>query len=338
VNDDELRRLLADAVSDVEPTERIDELRASVRPSPVVVPMSGSRTWYAAAGIVATASVIGTIAYLSSVAGHQPPELGPTSVATDPAAPQLPTGKHPGQTLAVYYPGHSRRGEVLYRQATPVSTALDPLAAAVSRLMTQPYDPDYRLGWSPGWLTSARESADVIWVDVGSAPESRPAGMSARRAYVTVQSAVYTLQAAAHSSARVLFARGGVAADTVLGVPTRQPVGPGKPSDVLSRMDITRPVVDGQHPHRGQLVVTGLADQPLGGVVVHLVRTTQAGLRETVRSDTGLSAAVADGTGRFPWRVLLDTRGLRAGTYTVVARNDGPRAAADTDTRVVLVR
>ena len=37
-DDDQLRRLLPDAVSDVEPDDRIEELRASVRPRPPVVP------------------------------------------------------------------------------------------------------------------------------------------------------------------------------------------------------------------------------------------------------------------------------------------------------------
>ena len=38
-DDDQLRRLLSDAVSDIEPRDRLAEIRASVHPDPQVVPM-----------------------------------------------------------------------------------------------------------------------------------------------------------------------------------------------------------------------------------------------------------------------------------------------------------
>ena len=40
-----LRRLLSDAVSDIEPRDRLAEIRASVHPDPQVVPMSRPRPW-----------------------------------------------------------------------------------------------------------------------------------------------------------------------------------------------------------------------------------------------------------------------------------------------------
>ena len=67
-DDDQLRRLLSDAVSDIEPRDRIAEIRASVRPDPQVVPMSRPRPWlYALSGAVASAAVIGVIAYTTHV-------------------------------------------------------------------------------------------------------------------------------------------------------------------------------------------------------------------------------------------------------------------------------
>ena len=66
-DDDQLRRLLSDAVSDIEPQDRLAEIRASVRPDPQVVPMSRPRSWlYVVSGAVASAAVIGVIAYTTS--------------------------------------------------------------------------------------------------------------------------------------------------------------------------------------------------------------------------------------------------------------------------------
>ncbi|HEX3931277.1 MAG TPA: hypothetical protein VHW64_11250 [Nocardioides sp.] len=343
-DDDRLRRLLSDAVCDIEPADRIDQLRASVHPSPRVVPMARSRSWYAATGIVATAAVIGVIAYLTSVVGDKSPGIGPagnggtalpTMTASDPAGPG-DTSRPKLVDLPIYYLGHSPRGDVLYRQDTPVSAGLEPLRAAVTRLMATPFDHDYRLGWSPGWLTSAELSDGVIRVDLGRAPLARPASMSARMAYVVVQSAVYTLRAASHSGADVLFVRGGLPVASVLGVPTGHPVAPGGAADLLSRIDISRPAVDGMHPRGTRLVLTGTDAAPLDRVVVRLVRSGGAGSDKTLRTQTALSAGAPDASGRYRWRVVVDIAGVSPGSYTVVARNGGHHV--DTDTRVVVLR
>ena len=76
-DDDQLRRLLSDAVSEVEPENRLDELRASVHPRPKVVPMSRSRSWYAATGILATAAVIGVIAFAWAIGWLLPRKARP---------------------------------------------------------------------------------------------------------------------------------------------------------------------------------------------------------------------------------------------------------------------
>jgi hypothetical protein len=343
-DDDRLRRLLSDAVADIEPADRIDELRASVHPSPRVVPMARSRSWYAATGIVATAAVIGVIAYLTSVVGDKSPDLGPagnggtalpTMTATDTTGPG-DTTRTKLVALPIFYLGHSPRGDVLYRQDTPVSVGLDPLRAAVTRLMATPFDHDYRLGWSPGWLTSAELSDGVIRVDLGRAPLARPANMSTRMAYVVVQSAVYTLRAASHSDADVLFVRGGLPVASVLGVPTGHPVTAGRAADLLSRIDIARPAVDGMHPHAGRLVLTGTDAAPLDQIVVRLVRPGGAGPDKTLRTQTALSDGAPDASGRYHWRIVVDLSGVAPGSYTVVARNGGHHV--DTDTRVVVIR
>jgi hypothetical protein len=346
VNDDQLRRLLSDAVRDIEPADHLDELRASVHPSPKVVPMARSRSWYAAGGIIATAAVIGVIAYLTSVVGDKAPDLGPagdggtalpTAIATDTAAPRHgSTSATQMRNLPVYYLGHSPRGAVLFRQNTPVSSGSPRLASAISRLMATPYDPDYRLGWSPGWLVSASLVAGEIRVELGNAPQQRPTRMSARTADEVVQSAVYTLQAAAQSEAKVQFLREGSPVASVLGVPTLQALDAGRPADVLARIDITRPAVDGRHASGGRLVVTGTVDTALDPVVVHLVRGQ--GLHgRPARTTSRLAGPAPDDSGRYRWRLVVDISGLPRGQYTVVARA-GHGAGADTDTRVVVLR
>ena len=96
--DDRLRGLLSDAVRHRagEPARGAARVGA---PQPSGGPMSRPRSWYAAAGIVATAAVIGIVAYLTSVAGEKATDLGPatdsgtaapSATATDPAATQGP--------------------------------------------------------------------------------------------------------------------------------------------------------------------------------------------------------------------------------------------------------
>ena len=139
MNDDErLRRLLSDAVSEIEPRDRLAEIRASVHPDPQVVPMSRPRPWlYALSGAVASAAVIGVIAYTTNAlsgpddsgsvlgaGGEQSTSPATTSTATDTEAtpsspstatsPPVTTG---AQAYAVYYVGANGAGKpVLYRE------------------------------------------------------------------------------------------------------------------------------------------------------------------------------------------------------------------------------
>ncbi len=113
--------------------------------------MSRSRSWYAAAGIVATAAVIGVIAYLTSVVGDKSTDLGPatdsgTALPTESSRPTRPprrtrTPSRAAHDLAVYFLGHGPRGDVLYRQTVPVTAGVQPLDAAISALTSDPTTP-----------------------------------------------------------------------------------------------------------------------------------------------------------------------------------------------------
>jgi hypothetical protein len=349
-DDDRLRGLLSDAVSDIEPENRLEELRASVHPSPRVVPMSRPRSWYAAAGIVGTAAVIGIVAYVTSVAGDKSSDLGPatdsgttlpSATATDPAATQGPgsSTKPQARPLAVYFLGHGPQGDVLYREAVPVTSGEKPLDLAVSSLMDRPTDPDYRTGWYSGTLGSASAKHGVVRVELGPIPAGRPASMSQRTAYETVQQAVYTFQGATgRRDIKVQFLRHGKPAPTVLGVPTTQPVGPGLVGDVLSKINIGTPL-DGQPVQAGRLVVSGTNNAVKGRLTIRLVRKSASG-EQTVLTRSGAASGFGDPDRMYPWRVVLDASNLPPGPYTVVATNDdlGGRGSPATDTRVVVLR
>jgi len=341
MNDDELRQLLTDAVADVEPDERLEELRASVHPTPRVLPLVHARPWFAAAGIVA--AVIGIIAYVSSVAGHDSSEpgfahqggpTGPTTIiATDTAAPTPGQSAGPTHLVAVYYLGSGPRGTVLYREFTPMPRSGERIEQALAALMTAPADPDYSTAWRSGWLRAASEGPGVINVDIGDVPESRPSSMSGRDASEAVQQVVYTVQAAVQRRDPVVFTRHGSPVATVLGVPTSFPVANGQPLDVLSRMNITDPA-EGSVVHRGRLVVSGVNNSFEATVVVQLKRGSHV-----YRTKPGIAAGYM-APHLFPWRVALNTGNLPPGRYTLVASNDDPsgRNRAESDTRTIVLR
>ncbi len=350
MNDDRLRRLLSDAVSDVEPDERLDQIRASVRSDPEVVPMSRPRPrFYALAGAVASAAVIGIIAYSTHVlsdphngdvgaAGGSAHTTAPvsTATATDPSA--LPTpARSAGQTgaptwhlAALYYVGDGPKGAVLFREFSPRPPGTQPLDAAVQGLMTDPVDRDYRTSWPAGSLASARVHDGVIEVSVGSeATAARPADLSPREATETIQQAVYTLQAAVQKRAEVQFVRKGRPVPQIFGVDTSHPLSQGNALTTLSLVNISDPG-DGAVLKRGRLVVDGVNNSFEGSVLLTLMQG-----QSVVRQKPGIGGF---GPGRlFPWKITLDTSGLAPGDYTLVATTDDSSGHGRTysDTKVI---
>jgi Sporulation and spore germination/Immunoglobulin-like domain of bacterial spore germination len=348
-DDEQIRQLLSDAVSDVEPHDRIAQIRASVHPDPTVVPMSHARSWgYAVAGIAATAAVIGVVAYVASVAGDDSTELGPTAqggsgphhqttaIATDTAVPSRSgdASDAPARAAAVYYLGASPRGTVLYREFSRVTPSITPLEAAVDGLMAAPLDPDYRTAWKAGWLETASSADGLVQVELGNAPAHRPSSMSARDASEAVQQVVYTVQAALQQHDPVQFTRKGLPVTSVLGVSTTVPVAPGQAAKVLSLVNVTDPV-DGAHLDRGRLVVTGVASAPEVTVVVRLERRGT-----TYRTKPGTAVGASDPDQPFPWKATLDTTGLAPGRYLLVASDGDGKGGdkVDQDTRTVYLK
>jgi hypothetical protein len=349
MNDDQLRRLLNDAVSDVEPEDRLEELRASVRPGARVVQHLHTRPWYAAAAIVA--AVICLVAYITNVASNKSSGPGfatsggssaPTIIATDTAEPSTspsttdPTDTTGTTTYAVYYAGENPDGQpVLFREFHRAADSRPTMALALDALQAAPLDPDYSTAWQAGWLKDAKANpnAGVIFVTPSSAlPADRPAGMTSDQARVAVQQVVYTLQAASQTRLPVQFIRHGIPVDHVLGVSTATPLAKENPLSVLSLMNISDPNEGDEVT--GRLTVTGVNNTFEGNVVVYLER---GGQRFSQRSTIG-----GWGPGRlFPWRTTIDLSALAPGRYTLVATDGGNAEGtghAWVDTRVIEVR
>ncbi len=264
--DDDVRRLLDEAVSDVEPRDALASIHARTK----VSSMQGKRSWFLGAGAaaVATAATVAAVTVLGSDSTPQRPDnAGPaTAASTSPSqatSPSVTRSQSPEptessapaslHTVPVYYVGETSRGPRLYREFHRVTTA-DPLAAAVREAVaTQPGDPDYRTVWPAG--TVAATSFDGVGNDgqisielrnEGADLRQRPAGMSADAAQMAVEQLIYTAQAATQTRAPVQFllARQGTAdnrTDTVLGVPTSEPLAQGDAADVLAQVWIIEP-------------------------------------------------------------------------------------------------
>lgn len=357
-NDEALRRLLSDAVSDVEPDDRLEAIRASVRSDRKVVPMARSRSWTYAGGILATAAVIGVVAFATGAVpgfdhaddtavgtqppgGSQSPSVAPSSAAPSSAttSPSSAASSTPAATTyAVYYVGTDPRGRpVLFREFHR-GTADDTLTAAVRDAMTSdPLDPDYVTPWA-GLATldhaSYQAGSGLQLTLKDGAPSRRPASMSAAEARAAVQQLVYTAQAAVGQRVPVSFAIGhrpAPAHPTLLGVDISQPVPAGKVMDTLSLISISDPN-EGQTVS-GPFTVDGVNNGFEGTVVVYLERNGKRHLTSPTIGGMG-------GNKLWPWSVTLDPSTLKPGTYTLVAANDDPSGQGKpaTDDRVIVVR
>jgi hypothetical protein len=344
MNDDQLRRLLNDAVSDVDPDDRLEELRASVRPGARVVHHLHARPWYSAAAIVA--AVICLVAFITNVASNnsadhgfsgQPGSSTPTMIATDTSepSPTVPPGTPPGELL-VYYLGSGPKGDVLYPEMVPAGD--DPVHTAISALMADPRDPDYRSAWGPGSILTAKLRHGVVEIELGAMRSHRPRSMSPRTANEIVQQAIWTFHAASgRHDTKVQFLRNGKPAASVLGVAADHPLQPGRVLDVLSLMSISSPT-EGQEITRGRFVVTGTNNGPESTVILKVVRSTGG---EVVLQAHG-TALDWGGDRLYGWSVPIDTSELSAGTYTLIASNDDPSGGEEgvgpaSDTRTIVI-
>ncbi len=338
----DLRALLSDAVSDVEPRpDALDALRARARGAPA----SGRRPWvYGAAGaVLATAATVAAIAVL----GGGPGADGDGSTGGRPATPaSASASRHtatpdPGgdpAAVPAYFVGRTGRGPVLYREfrAEPVPSdgAAALMAASVRLAVTgTPLDPDYANPWPDGTtLQDVSLGDDVIEVDLGGPVADRPPGLSAGAAQVALQQVVYSAQAGLGERLPVLFLVGGSPADRLLGTAVSGPVSALPEAEVLAQAQITSPA---------QRATVGSTFQVAGrGSSFEATM-----LWELRRGDTVVrhGYATAEGWGDRLYPFWFTVKRVPAGDYTLMVSTDDPSGGEEgfgpeTDTKAITVR
>jgi hypothetical protein len=186
-DDDDLRRLLDDAVSAIEPTDRLAELRART----TTTRGTGVRWGAALAAAAAVAVVAGGVATLGDSPDRPPTATGPTS--TGPA-----TGS---RAVAAYFVGETPAGSRLYREFQQVASPVGPVDS-LELVASGPTDPDYSTAWPEGSFGALVVSGTTARVALTEAAPEQPSGLA-------VQQLAYTLSAAVQEPLSVVLERGG---------------------------------------------------------------------------------------------------------------------------------
>ncbi len=324
MNDDDrrLHELLSDAVSGVEPNDRLGQLRERTRGDT----MSERRPWWYAVGgaAVATAAVIAAFAILGSGDGEPGPATSPSPTASDTEPGPSDPASEPaddGTVVPVYYAGDTPQGLRLYREFQRVDG--DPLLGAASAATAgTPLDPDYRSLWGGEFV------ADVSFDGAGddgkitvtladqAATEPLP-GMSADDAELAVQQLVYTLQGVTQTRAPVHFYLGSEPAETVLGLAASEPFKNAPQLDVLALVNVTVPE-EGAAVSGGTLEASGVASSFEANVPWQIL---DSGGREVL---TGFATAEGFMDRLYPWSTSINVSSLEPGTYTFRAQTDDP--------------
>ena len=334
--EDDLRRVLHDTVDGLEPRPGLDAIRARTREQ-----HSGhGRAWLLGAfgAAVATAAVVAGVAVLG---GDPRPAADPTP-AGSPVSPtgerlrraeRRPLGRCLGRLRPVppsrrrcTSPGTRRRAS----RCTASSSASTPATGCARRrtwrCAASAADPDYRSLWPDGAAIDAVsfdgvDADGLLQVSISDpALRGRPATMTEREARLAVQQVVYTLQGVVGARAPVQFLLDGNPVDTVLGVPTAEPLANDPQAEVLSQVNITAPE-QGEEASR-MLVVTGVADSFEATVPLKVMRGSEVVLEDFATADGWMGKL-------FPFTKTLDLSGLPAGDYTLVASTDDPSGGAE---------
>ena len=302
--DDELDRLLRDAVDGVEPTDRLGELRART----TTTRGTGLR-WGAALAVAAAVAVTaGVLATTADPVPDRPP------VASDPTSDGTTDA---GRAVAAYFVGETPRGPRLYREFQRVESPT-PGLAGLELLESGPTDPDYSTEWAAGSLRLDRISdpeAGIVHVYLAQgAPE--PSALAE-------QQVVHTVSAGFGEPLAVVFHRDGGQSAPVAALPQL---------DVLALVNLSDPA-EGQEVD-GVLAVAGRASSFEANVPWRIEGTDLSG---------SFTATGSMGTRLFPFSGEVDVSSLDPGTYTLIVETDDPSGGAEgpgatSDTRTFVVR
>lgn len=230
--ENQVHRLLDEAVEDVEPGYGLDRIRARTSSRP-----RRGRAWSLGAGAaaLATAATVAAVFVLDGGAGTTGEGPGPaaSSTAAGPAEPPQ----------VVYFVTDTglgpRLAPELRRAATPAAALDEAVRDAVTGTAT---DPDYDTPWPVGTsLQRAQLNAGVLSVDLSGPVVDRPTGLTGADAELALQQLVWTAQAATGTQEPVTFLVDGRPTDTLLGEPTERPVRAAATDDVLAPVSVTEP-------------------------------------------------------------------------------------------------
>lgn len=302
----DLHELLRDAVADVEPTDRLDDLRARTA-DPA---HAAARPWFVAAGatVLVTAAAVTVFAVLDDGPTEPAHHHDHGTAMEPPAATEL---------VPAYFLGETPQGVLLYREFDEVPAG-DPLQGALDRIQQPAVDPDYTTGWEPGTLVAAAVVDGTIDVELA-------AGHHLRIDELAAQQVVYTLQGALGESLPVRFVQG----DTVV----LGPITAAPEADVLNPVSISDPAE--RNEYSGSFVARGRASS-FEGTVPWQLRQGATVVREGFATATGAMGRLS------PWEATVDLAGVAPGKYIFVALTDDPSDGEGpgpfADTRTISVR
>ena len=310
--EDQLASLIRDSVADVEPSERLGELRA------LTASTGPSRRWWIAAGGAALATAAAVTAIALVLNGPSPTATpGPSNTPSRSAAEGSPTG--PVSAVPAYFVGDTPRGPRLYREFQPVVSPT-PGLAGLELLESGPNDSDYRSLWPAGSFESVSDpEAGLVHVTLGEAAPADPSALA-------LQQAVYTVSAGFQEPLALVFHRGSDVSDEVPAAPQLE---------VLSLVSLSDPT-------EGQIVgdtlfVRGVANSNEANVL-WTIEGSGAGM------GSNFTAAGWMGEQLFQFSGEIDVSSLDPGTYTLIVETDDPSGGAEggpgvfSDTRTFVLK
>lgn len=240
-HDDDLRRALHGAVSDVHPHDALDDILARTTPR-------RHRSWLpvtlaAAAAVALVVGGVGAAGLLDRQPATPAPAAHGEQQGTGQTGQTAPAGR--SVTLPVYYLGDTAVGKRLFREYRSVddATGSDLDIAIEQALSDTALDPDYHSGFPSGThvLDTAVSGGQVV-VDLHGRVVERPEGISRADAEMAINAIVFTADAVTQTSAGVSFRVDGQPTDTLLGVPVGNLVGRADADSVESPIWIIDPV------------------------------------------------------------------------------------------------
>lgn len=330
-DDERLRALFRDAVSDVEPHDRLGEVRRRTR-----VRRTPSRRWapvLVGAGAVAATVVVATVV-VSGVNDDPARNDDPPIAGTSTAGPTT-------AAAALYFVSPTATGPRLFREFQAVGIAATPeqkVLLALQRLTEDsgPRDPDYQTTWPADSFSAVRLEDERIVVELGTADAL--AGDPATGRF-GVQQAVYTAEAALLERLPVSFEWDGEPARQVLGFEVGTEVARDTGFDLTAPVNISNPS-EQLAVEDGVLLADGTRAANIDDEVTWSLRPQGAGdvvLEGVAEADPTATLGVPG------WETAINLSGLAPGEYVFAVTVTGVGQTSDqpaefTDTRTISVR